>query len=245
MERNTPPGRNALVYGPPSRRGETDARRKLCDEAGSSTLNVLEITYKRTPEEVIADWRERLDGLPRRLIVLSLSGSSPEGTWQRDPGVVVTSVNPYSLTELGMRVQRCARLFDRTGGPVAVTLDSVTAMLQFVEERRAYRFLHTITGQFSRIGADAEFTLDPNAHEERTRHVLKTTFDEVRRPPAVDRAAAPPDRTGEDDDASSSAPSSASTSAPASTSSGTQSSPERASMHSLQQVRPGATPDAR
>ena len=226
MERNTPRGRNALVVGPSTRRGETDARRDLFEDADRRPLNVLEITYERTPEAVVADWRDRFDGLPGRLVVLSLNGSG-HGEGVADPNAVVSTVSPYSLTELGMRIQRCLGLFSEADGRTLVTLDSVTAMLQFVDDRRAYRFLHTVTGQLRNAGADAEFRFDPNAHADRTLHVLKTTFDEVRRP-----VGASPD------DGESAGRSPVASSNPSSAA-------ERPSSGPAPSVSPGAVPDAR
>jgi len=226
MERNTLWGRNALVVEPVTGRAETDARRDLLDDADSQPLNVLEITYKRTPEAVVADWRDRFDGLPGRLVVLSLNGSGHASDGVADPNAVVSTVNPYSLTELGMRIGRCLRLFAKADGRTLATLDSVTAMLQFVDERRAYRFLHTVTGQLRNAGADAEFRYDPNAHADRTFHVLKTTFDEVRRP------------VGTSADEEGAARSPAASSNPGTTA-------EQPSSGSVPPVAPGAVPDAR
>lgn len=175
-------GTNALTLGPLPRQGETDARHDLLATTEPQLLNVLEVTYGRSPRAVYESWCERLDGPPRHLFVITLDGQR-HGFGREEglpPGVVVRSVTPYDLTELGMRWQRCLRLLDRTEGRVVIDIDSVTSMLQFASVRTVYRFLHMVTGQIRELGADAQFHVDPAAHEERTTHLLQTTMDEVR-----------------------------------------------------------------
>lgn len=65
------------------------------------------------------------------------------------------------------------------GHPTTVCFHSVTALLQFAELPRVFRFLYTLASRVASSGARAHYHLDPNAHDEQTVTALTPLFDAV------------------------------------------------------------------
>ncbi|MFB6130576.1 MAG: hypothetical protein ABEJ28_07125 [Salinigranum sp.] len=177
-------GRNTLVLETLPRTRGVDVRDDLHWSGDPDELDVLEVSYARSPARILDDWRSALGTSPRRLVVLSLDRRPPRDRVHVDRAgcrVTIESANPHDLTEFGMRWQRA---LDRVDGPQAhplVEFDSVTSMLQFVDVRTAYQFVHCISAHVREIGAHAQFYLDPDAHEERVVQVFRSTVDDIRR----------------------------------------------------------------
>ena len=194
-------GHNALVLGAlPGTRG-TVARRELLRTVAPEDLDVLEVSYARSPDAILDDWRTRLGASPRRLIILSLDRRPVRDRYRIDRDrckVVIERANPYDLTEFGMHWQRALDAVDGPQTHPIVDFDSLTSMLQFVGPREAYQFVHSISGHVREIGARAQFYLDPSAHDAQTVQVFRSTFDEIRYPKAQEDPQAdevtPPDR---------------------------------------------------
>ena len=187
-------GHNALVLGALPTTRETVARHELFSTVPPEDIDVLEVSYARSPDAILDDWRTRLGASPRRLVVLSLDRRPVrDRVVDRERcKVVVESANPHDITELGMRWQRALDAVDGPQTRPVVDFDSITSMLQFVEPRRAYQFVHMVTGHVREIGARAQFYLDPGAHDPRTRQLFRSTVDEVRFP-SSDEATRPED----------------------------------------------------
>jgi len=135
--------------------------------------HVLQVAYGRSSAAVVDDWRTHHDGLPASLAVV---GPETEGTGTLPESVHHTSVAPDDLTGIGIAV---GRYLDRWQGTPVVCVDSLTALLEHVDQDRLFRFMHTLTGRFVAAGAAAHVHLDPAAEDERTVATLATLFDTV------------------------------------------------------------------
>lgn len=141
-----------------------------------SERHVLHIAYDRPPSAVVDDWQAARGGLPASLAIVAPAGRESAADDEVPPSVHVTRVAPDDLTGVGIAV---GRYLDRWQGPSVVCLDSLSALLERVEEDRAFRFLHTLTGRFVAADAAGHVHLDPSTRDERTVATLATLFDTV------------------------------------------------------------------
>jgi hypothetical protein len=70
-------------------------------------------------------------------------------------------------------------LSDHGGPGTVVTFDSLTALLQYVELQRAFRFLHVLANRVKTTESVAHFHMDPAAHDAREVATLSSLFDAV------------------------------------------------------------------
>lgn len=166
--------------------------------AEPSDLAMLVITYRDSAEVVLEDLRACLGREPAQVTVVSVGeqqrfGGEFEGGTERrfdalesdahpDVPTVEAVESPSDLTGLGIVVSERLVEWDQerwTPGPSVLTVcfDSVTALLQHVDERRAYRFLHILTRRIEDTGATGHFHLDPGACDQQTVSLFESLFD--------------------------------------------------------------------
>lgn len=153
-----------------------------------SRRNVLTVTLTETPDTWVDRWRARAGGRPEALGFVTVdktrsATATSDGALRMGNDVSARVVSsPDDLTGLGIAVDGYLSEWDGSGTRSVVWLDSLTVLLQYVELRRAFRFLHVLLGRIRKAGADAMFHLDPDAHDERTVATLRSLFDTVATP---------------------------------------------------------------
>ncbi|MFC6795786.1 hypothetical protein ACFQFH_17485 [Halobaculum halobium] len=170
-----------LVLTPPGPERRTTVKRQAV--AGYvEHPTVVEFTYDTDPVALHERWRAEVGAPPCHLIVdASGTGEIPGPRVAADGGsFAVEGAHPQDLTGLCMKWQD-ALAEARGQGGLFVAFDSVTALLQYVDLSVAYRFLHTLVTGVHRVGARAQFYLDPKAHEDQTVSTVQGLFDAVRR----------------------------------------------------------------
>ncbi len=60
-----------------------------------------------------------------------------------------------------------------------ICFHSLTALIQYADLQRVFRFLHVLTARIDLIDAVAHFHMDPGAHDAQTRNTLVQLFDAV------------------------------------------------------------------
>ena len=143
---------------------------------------VVEFTYDTDPVTLHERWRAEVGRPPCHMVVdASGTGEVPGPRVATDGGsFAVEGAHPQDLTGLCMKWQDALQEA-RGRGSLFVAFDSVTALLQYVDLTVAYRFLHTLVTGVHRVGARAQFYLDPKAHDDRTVSTVQGLFDSVRR----------------------------------------------------------------
>lgn len=129
-------------------------------------------------------WRRR-GGLPETVFVVSCEAArsvspattvSSIGTPGSGDGLQVTSIaSPGNLAAIGRSMDRC--LSGDDGGRIRVCFDSLTTLLQYVDTRVTYQFLHALLPRLGNSDAIAHFHMDPAAHDETTRRIVESLFD--------------------------------------------------------------------
>lgn len=171
-----------------SRTSEPTGRvRGTCSNGGTAGAFVL-VSLTESPDRRVQVLRAHENPLPPRTQVLC-SGESGQGSIDHTDGVTVDTIeNPPDLARLGPRISDA--LADTSSShPTAACFHSLTALLQFVELPRAFRFLHTLGGRIAGAGARAHFHLDPDAHDDQAVATLRPLFDAVIDVGEVERSA--------------------------------------------------------
>jgi hypothetical protein len=94
------------------------------------------------------------------------------------PWVTVDTISDVGdLQSLGILLSSTVSEFDE--GEVVFCLDSITAILQYTELNRAYRFLHTLIHRFDTVDVRGHYHVDPSTVDESTLSTLAPLFDTV------------------------------------------------------------------
>jgi len=163
-----------LLGAPSMTAGADDACLDLLSLPGSGATSVLWVSFRKSPDECLAGWRDRHGSDPEEFGVVVVGETTGSGASDVDRGAVETVSTPSDLTGIGIEV---GEFVSGRDGDIAVCFDSVTALLQYVDLETAYEFLHALTGRLYSAGAVSHFHVDPNAHEERTVETLLSLFD--------------------------------------------------------------------
>lgn len=168
-----------------------DAGRDRCAELISghdlASLHLIGVTFTDSPDRWVADLRGRLPRLPASIDLVCVGERARAATAAETvpaPGageaLAVHAVeSPGNLTDLGVTLTRC--LDDAADGPTHTTVcfDSVSVLLQHVDVRPAFRFLHTLLPKVAHVEATAHYHLTPALHDAQTANTIKTLFSTV------------------------------------------------------------------
>ena len=164
--------------------GSTDE----CDRACARQLHLPEsegeavifVTLTETPDQRVRVLKRHAERPPNRLSVICTSESRRGGALGQQGIAIRTVENPDDLARLGVGISDA--LSDWADDhPTTVCFHSLTALLQFVDLSRVFRFVYTLSGRVAASGAHAHFHLDPDAHDDQTVATLRPLFDEVLR----------------------------------------------------------------
>jgi len=161
--------RRVLVLAP-SLRGASGrtVRRDLLADRGDA---VLYLSLSRSPDDIVDAWHENGE-LPERLVVVT---TDAEGGVDEDGVAVETVSSPQDLTGMGIAVTKALDGFGDTSPTVC--LDSLTILLQYVDARRAFRFLHVLSKYLRQADATIHAHLDPTTQDDQTVATLSSLFD--------------------------------------------------------------------
>lgn len=141
---------------------------------------LLGVNLAEPPDDTLKHWRS-LDGWPPSshhiVRVGEPSRASVQGQ-QFDSNVELVN-DPSDLTGIGISINEV--LEDTREQPLTVVIcfNSLTALLQYAELSRVFRFLHVITQRVKSEGAFAHYHMDPDAHEPDQINTLTGLFDAV------------------------------------------------------------------
>lgn len=162
--------------------GSRERCARVCAEhlhvPGEGEEAVVFVTFTQPPEQRLQVLHEHARRHPARVYVVRAGGGGPNGSGDAGGAEVRTVENPGDLARLGVRVSDA--LSECTDEhQTSLSFHSLTALLQFAELSRVFRFLYTLSGRVASCGARAHFHLDPVAHEERTVATLSPLFETV------------------------------------------------------------------
>jgi len=162
-----------------------------CNEACTTLLSppspadtVVAVTVTRSARNWLSTWRQFSSYSPARMAIVSLGEEARESitvSTRSGPETIAieTLSDPSDLTRLGITLSRLLSEAASADSPTTVCVHSLTALLQYVEPQRLFRFLHILRGRLSSVDAVAHYHLDPTAHDERTVGAFRSLFDVV------------------------------------------------------------------
>ena len=156
----------------------TDACFGLLEWTPPPETQVVQVTYNQSPNWMTKKWEERGSEPPAHLFVVSVDGGSSEAS-ERPDRVTHRTARATDLTGLGIEIQRILEQAAHDQEHTVVCFDSLTALLMYVDERVAFRFVRSILSYVYLADASIHFHLDPIAHGPATLGVFQSVVDAV------------------------------------------------------------------
>ena len=185
-------GENVLVLDSPTgEAGEAYCAERLTASPGEGSPNALLVTLDALPDRRFDAVVRRGGARPADVGIVccdetrgaaAASGATDGPGPGPGPGAgpwIATVSSPGDLTGLGVRIEQALSTWAETPAPVELCFHSLTTLLQYVDERAAFRFCHALTRRVDTTGASAHFHLDPAAVDDRTVKTLASLFDRV------------------------------------------------------------------
>jgi hypothetical protein len=170
---------DVLLLGPMRGSLDDDGCRSLLGTQPVEGRNVLCVSLTQSAEERIDLLREGLAEPPARVCVVSGADRYPsETTTGADDERTTLSVSvvrdPSDLPRLGMTISRAVD--DWEDDDALACFHSLTALLQYAEPQRVFRFVHLLQ---NRLDATTHYHMDAAAHDAQTVATLRPLFDAV------------------------------------------------------------------
>ena len=152
--------------------------------------NVLLVSLTQQADDRLAVVRNRFGRLPEHVGVVSCTdqfGSTTSTATTASPAPTPGDVgdgtsisvdvveDPSDLPKLGIAITRMAEGLQTPGG-IVVCVHSVTALLQYAEPQRVFRFIHVLQNQLEGV---RHYHMDADAHDRQTIATLRPLFDRV------------------------------------------------------------------
>lgn len=178
---------NILVLGPLRGTAEDRCCLNLLSGFATDPQNILFITLTRTVDDRLETWRRHMESTPSMMTVLALGEQTRKSdvketiTLKDSPGdiSIESLADPSDLTRLGITLTEQLSALPDEGGGSALCIHSLTSLLQYVDTRRLFRFLHILQKKVDTVGAVAHYHLDPDTHDQQTVSVFETLFETV------------------------------------------------------------------
>lgn len=179
---------NVLVLAPTMNPLEDELCVDLLTVEPPLNERVLWVTFTHTADERLDRWLAYVGDVPpaeagivavddrRRSGADSAVSSAEIGARAVE---VRTISSPSDLTRIGIGVVGFLDSWEGSPERVVACVHSLTTLLQYAELKKAYRFLHVLTGRMNEAGALAHYHMDPTAHDDRTLGIVKSLFDAV------------------------------------------------------------------
>jgi len=154
-----------------------DRRRDaLCSDVlvDSEDGPVLVFAYHRRPHRLVERLRETGEESPEGTIIVLGDGTGDRSSGDPDPGVTVESCSAANLTQVGVAVSEA---LDAHDDQLCACLGSVTTLLQYVDVRTAFNFLHVLTSKLEGTDSHVHAHLDPGALDDETVAAIQPLFD--------------------------------------------------------------------
>ena len=166
---------NILLGAPSMSQGTEAVCVDLLTQGPPGDVSVLWVSFRKPASQCLAEWRGEHDADPASFgaIVVGETVGSDDAD-EIDPQAIQRISNPSDLTGIGIKV---GEFVSGQTDQLVVCVDSLTALLQYVDLETAYEFVHALTGQLYSAGAVSHFHIDPTAHDPETIDTLLSLFD--------------------------------------------------------------------
>lgn len=174
-----------LVRAPVTPEGSEAYRRTLTATLPEAPggLCVVAAIYSQSVDEWLADWRSSVGELPAQCALVDVGGEVRSTAVQSSENhrgtdsVSIIPTEPTDTAKLLFTLREQLSRFAATESRVIVSIETLTAFLESVDEETAVRHLHLLLTQLRSIGAVGYFHADPNAHSRQTLDTVSALFD--------------------------------------------------------------------
>ncbi len=174
-----PPGRIALVYGPPFVGKETLAKRFFLEGLRNGEPSVMVVTQESATDlrdDFLANepaYKEAdAAGLARFVDTYSRSIGIEDAT----PGIEYVD-SLMDLNALSLAVRNVERVIVPEHGAYRLIVDSASTLAAYTNAQTTFRFLQVLVGKAKRAGATTMFLLDEGMHQEADVQMFKHLAD--------------------------------------------------------------------
>ena len=174
------PGTNLLLVGPPL----TGKRSLALDILAAGTRNgegSVIVTTKDGADRILTDFGKRLDYEGKPVAVVDcVTKQQGVGEVRDDERIRYTS-SPVDMTGIGIKLSEILQEYyqDRGLSENRIMLPSLSTLLMYAALQTVFRFLHVFTGRIQSVGGLGVFTIDADAHDDRTMNTIKQLFDGI------------------------------------------------------------------
>jgi KaiC/GvpD/RAD55 family RecA-like ATPase len=171
-----PAGTNIAIVGP-SMVGKRELALELLASRYVDGNGVLCITTDGA-RTVYEDLERHVESVERDRvgIVDSSGGDTREGV----DATVETVTSPGDLTGISIGASKLAERFGRRGiADIGYGLVSVSTLLQYLDSKAVFRFLHIYTRRIEQTGGLGIYTLDDDSHDPKVVNTITGQFDGV------------------------------------------------------------------
>lgn len=167
---------DVLLLGPMSRSADDHVCASCFRTITEDDWNSLIVSLTRSADDRLRVLYEHLEKPPAQVSIVSAVDRvrSSTTTYSDGRNVSVHRVDdPSNLTDLGITISKAAAEFEGPE-PTLVCVHSLTALLQYVELPRSFRFINVLQ---QKIGGIRHYHMDAEAHDQRTVATLRPLFD--------------------------------------------------------------------
>ncbi|WP_336133825.1 DUF7504 family protein [Natronomonas amylolytica] len=179
------PPANVLLRAPALSEGRTS----VCPQFGADDAerNLLLVSLSGSPDSHLDAWR-RHGGLPEKVAIITAdevrSAAATDGgsAMRQSDGTVISTTTvsePGDLTGIGIKMNKALSAWADDDAHTHVCFDSLTTLMQYVDTKRAFQYLHVTTKRVESAGATAHYHIDPDAHDEQTLATIESLFSDV------------------------------------------------------------------
>lgn len=171
-----PAGTNVAVVGP-SMTGKRDLALQLLAAGYQTGDGILCITTD-SARTVCNDLERYVDSLDRnRIGVVDTSGSSGQALLD---ATIENVSSPGDLTGISIGMSKLFQHFQSRGiSDIRHGLISISTLLQYLDSRRVFKFVHVYTKRISDTGGLGIYTLDNDTHDQQVVNTIVGQFDAV------------------------------------------------------------------
>lgn len=195
------PPANVLLLAPTMEVNDDEAFSDLLSGEDPARQNLLLVTTVTSPDRRLDVLRRHAGDLPSNVAVVGVGdgmrsgagsrreGDTPSGVGATGAGATTTVsgtdirtasvAEPGDLTGLGIEIGRALSAWDGDDNEIRACVHSVTALLQYADLRRVFRFLHVLTRRLVAVESTSHFHLDPTRVDGRTLGTVRSLFDVV------------------------------------------------------------------
>lgn len=170
---------NVLLLGPMRRSTDDDVCTSVLGMEPLQDRNLMFISLTQSAGDRVQILRDHLDEMPAAIRVVSDADDYASETVvgaHNGPTMTVDVVSdPSDLPRLGMTISKSASSWE-TERPMLVCFHSLTALLQYAEPERVFRFIHLLR---NRLDGKMHYHMDVDAHDEQTIATVRPLFDAV------------------------------------------------------------------